>query len=336
MTSVPDGFKLRRPDEDDLPGLQRLIDTYESWLCGEPRTSEEDIAAEANDPEADVAHNWWLIEGAEDAREDGRGATEASRRASGETDTPAAFASLYWPSTCEGRGLVCVHPDHNDEELTPLLTELLEGRARELARSAPANCAPALIVYCDDADARLAGSLTARGYHHVREYLTMRIDLRDGHAPPVWPPGPTIRDARFGVDDRALWRADMDAFSEHFLFHPQSFEGWHGGLFGHADLDPSLWVVAWDGDEVAGQCIGFPRGNAGVVDDLMVGKPWRGRGLGLALLLEVFGRLHERGYDDVFLGVDAENATGAVRVYENAGMRVWRRGGAYRLDLERS
>ena len=163
----------------------------------------------------------------------------------------------------------------------------------------------------------------------------MRADLGSGVAPPAWPPGLAIRDARFGADDRVLWRADQDAFSEHFLSYPQSFEAWRGWLFGHAGLDPHLWIVAWDGDEVAGQCIAVPRGDAGLIDDLMVRKPWRGRGLGSALLREVFGRLHARGYDDVFLGVDAQNATGAVRVYERAGMRVWRRHGMYRLDLDR-
>jgi mycothiol synthase len=304
-----------------------LLDAYESWLCGEPRTSEDDAVAEANDPESDIAHNWWVVEMAGDAASAADGV--------GRSRTPAALACIYWPSTCEGRGLAVVHPDHRDDDkaLTPCLLELIEGRARELARCAPPDRAPALFVYCDDADPGLAGALSSRGYRRVREGFAMRIDLRAGHARPIWPAGITVREARPGVDDRALWRADDEAFSEHFLYHPQSFEVWHGWLFGHAGLDPYLWVVAWDGDEVAGQCIAYPRGSAGLVDDLMVRRPWRRQGLGLALLLEVFGRLHERGYDDVFLGVDAENATGAVRVYEKAGMRVWRRGGSFRLDL---
>jgi ribosomal protein S18 acetylase RimI-like enzyme len=64
-----------------------------------------------------------------------------------------------------------------------------------------------------------------------------------------------------------------------------------------------------------------------------VRKPWRGRGLALALLLEEFARFHARGCDDVYLFVDAENPTGAVRLYEKAGMKVWRRFGHYRLEL---
>ena len=46
-----------------------------------------------------------------------------------------------------------------------------------------------------------------------------------------------------------------------------------------------------------------------------------------------FARLHERGRDDVSLWVDAENATGAVRLYEAAGMHVWRHIGVFKLEL---
>jgi ribosomal protein S18 acetylase RimI-like enzyme len=58
----------------------------------------------------------------------------------------------------------------------------------------------------------------------------------------------------------------------------------------------------------------------GWVDGLCVRRPWRKRGLGLALLLHSYGMFHERGKLRVGLGVDAENITGALRLYEKAGM----------------
>ena len=42
------------------------------------------------------------------------------------------------------------------------------------------------------------------------------------------------------------------------------------------------------------------------------------------MLQHAFGEFARRGFDAVGLGVDAENPTGAVRVYERAGMRVER------------
>jgi ribosomal protein S18 acetylase RimI-like enzyme len=53
-----------------------------------------------------------------------------------------------------------------------------------------------------------------------------------------------------------------------------------------------------------------------------VRKPWRKRGLGLALLHHAFGVFYSRGQPRIALGVDAQNPTGATRLYERAGMHV--------------
>ena len=58
---------------------------------------------------------------------------------------------------------------------------------------------------------------------------------------------------------------------------------------------------------------------------MAVRRPWRGRGVGHALLLAAFRSLRERGHSVARLYVDAQNVTNAVRVYEAAGMHVARR-----------
>jgi ribosomal protein S18 acetylase RimI-like enzyme len=100
-----------------------------------------------------------------------------------------------------------------------------------------------------------------------------------------------------------------------------------------------LWLLAWDGDEVAGQVWAVARdegGSAavGLIEDLSVRKPWRGRGLAAALLAEIFRLLGERGCRTTRLFVDVQNATGALSVYERAGMRMERRIEAYARDLD--
>lgn len=71
--------------------------------------------------------------------------------------------------------------------------------------------------------------------------------------------------------------------------------------------------------------MGAPRGGEVHVEDLSVRRPWRARGLGLALLLDVLRLLAARGYAFVRLFVDAQNASGALGLYLKAGMRVERR-----------
>jgi ribosomal protein S18 acetylase RimI-like enzyme len=60
----------------------------------------------------------------------------------------------------------------------------------------------------------------------------------------------------------------------------------------------------------------------GWVDVLGTRRPYRRRGLAEALLRHVFRELYVRGARQVGLGVDAENPTGATRLYERVGMRV--------------
>jgi ribosomal protein S18 acetylase RimI-like enzyme len=92
------------------------------------------------------------------------------------------------------------------------------------------------------------------------------------------------------------------------------------------NFDPSLWFLAMDGDEIAGVSLCRPRSfhdaETGYVDNLSVRRPWRKKGVGLALLRHSFGEFYRRGKRKVGLGVDAENLTGALRLYEKAGMHV--------------
>ncbi len=53
-------------------------------------------------------------------------------------------------------------------------------------------------------------------------------------------------------------------------------------------------------------------------------REFRGRGLAQLLLRRSFVRYRDLGRAGTQLGVDAENGTGAVRVYESVGMRVTR------------
>ena len=71
----------------------------------------------------------------------------------------------------------------------------------------------------------------------------------------------------------------------------------------------------------------------GMVDVLGVRRPWRQKGLGLALLHNTFGEFLRRGYKRVGLGVDTQNLSGATRLYKKAGMEVDREFVVYEKEL---
>jgi mycothiol synthase len=95
-------------------------------------------------------------------------------------------------------------------------------------------------------------------------------------------------------------------------------------------FDPSLTVLATDDDgEVVGLAVcragaeGAPE--EGWIRDLGVVPTWRGRGLGMALLLDALRTFRIRGLTGAALEVDDVTIGAAVRLYERAGLRIVRR-----------
>ena len=174
------------------------------------------------------------------------------------------------------------------------------------------------------------------GYTLVRHSFQMRIEL-DGEVPkPQWPDGLVVRNFRPGDAERVC-AAQQDAFADHWDFHPQSFEQWRVFTIDRHDFDPSLWWLVEDGDQLVAVALNWWHASGdpefGWVQILGVRPAWRRRGLATALLQQSFRTFRERGATRVGLGVDAENTTGAVGLYERAGMRPIRRNDIYEKRL---
>lgn len=179
----------------------------------------------------------------------------------------------------------------------------------------------------DAEDEALRELLADAGYAVVRSSYTMERSLDGTSERPTWPTG--IETRPFDVRDATVVHAaENEAFADHWDYAPSSFEAWCAWNLG-PETDLSLIRIAWAGEEVAGLCITRARrgedDSVGWVGVLGVRRPWRRRGLGEALLRDAFVLLAERGKRAVGLGVDADNTTGAVALYERVGMHVARR-----------
>lgn len=167
-----------------------------------------------------------------------------------------------------------------------------------------------------------------RGFNRIRSSYEMRIEMDEAPSAPVWSEGITLKTGSHD-DIPAIYRAFEESFRDHFGHIQEPFEE---GLakFSHflksEGQDPSMWFLAMEGEEIAGISLCRPEGYSekemGWVNILGVLRPWRKRGIGVALLKHSFCELYRRGRRIAGLGVDAENLTGALRLYEKAGMHV--------------
>lgn len=171
-------------------------------------------------------------------------------------------------------------------------------------------------------DAAAHRLLESLGYRSVRRFWRMTIDLQEEPSQPEWPAH--IVPEPFRLDAAEAFHAALeDGFADHWNHTPEPFEDFRRRKLENPALDLSLWRVVRSGREIVGGAIcDADRYGGGWVDALFTRREWRRRGVGEALLLDAFGKFWARGTRRVGLGVDAQNPTGATRLYERVGMRV--------------
>ncbi|MEW6239750.1 MAG: GNAT family N-acetyltransferase [Chloroflexota bacterium] len=298
------GFSLRPASWADLaPVAQLILDVCTA--DGDPTVAvtPEELAREWKNPGFTLERDAWVV-----AAADGRvvGYEE--------------FVNRHAHASLNGDGYV--HPTYLGNGIGTAMLRALEARAREEVQLA----APDLRVYIRNGMA-VTDTLGRRmheneGYRAVRYSWRMEITLDGAPPAPNWPAGVELRPFVLSDHDRAVFEAHEEAFSDHWGHTPGTHETWQHRMTGRDDFDPSLWFIAWDGDRIAGYSLCRFRMGIGWVRTLGVRRPWRKQGLGLALLYHSFGEFHRRGMMTIGLGVDAQNPTGATRLYQKAGMHV--------------
>jgi mycothiol synthase len=179
-------------------------------------------------------------------------------------------------------------------------------------------------------------------YRQTRSLYHMLIEMDMPLPEPEFPAGITLRTYNPEMDAEAVYLAEQDAFRDHFGYVEKPIEeGLKRWKYDREQegYDPSLYFLAIDGPsgEIAGinlcRTHSYYDPDTGWVRSLAVRRPWRKRGLGLALLRHAFNEFYRRGKRKVGLGVDAQNLTGALRLYEGAGMHVDQAYDTYETEL---
>jgi len=138
---------------------------------------------------------------------------------------------------------------------------------------------------------------------------------------------------------RKVWEASVEAFRDHWGYDADSepFETW----FDRRIQQPALWQAAWSGDEVVGMVLPYIdeienkeyRRKRGWTENICVRRPWRGKGVAKALIASSLRLLKELGMTEACLGVDAQNLSGALQLYELMGYRITQRSTIWRKPM---
>jgi ribosomal protein S18 acetylase RimI-like enzyme len=223
--------------------------------------------------------------------------------------------------------------------LLPFMLSAIEDHLRELAAAAPPG-EKVLETFGGDSTPDRDELIVRAGFEPVRFFYSMvRPHLDDLPDAPL-PPGLEIREVQ-PEHLRAIWDAQNEAFRDHWGWSDPGEEEYQQYLTDPVGSDASLWRVAWDGDEVAGQVRSYIHAEEnerhgrlrGHTEFISVRRPWRRRGLARALIAASFPLLRARGMTEAALGVDTENTSGALRLYESCGFLPVNRSAVYRKPL---
>lgn len=225
-----------------------------------------------------------------------------------------------------------VHPDYARSTLYSYLFAWIEQQAREFIPLAPAEARVALNTFGVEKNQQSLQAIEQAGFVYVRSAFRMQIDMDAPPPAPQWPEGIALRPFTQEMA-RAVHIADEEAFSDHWGHVPSSFEIFEHWFMHSPSFDPTLWFLPCEGEQIAGCALCEYRGKLGWVGSLSVRRPWRRRGLALALLYALFGEFYRRGTRQVALDVDAQSLTGATHLYEKAGMRVVFQENQYQKEL---
>jgi mycothiol synthase len=205
-----------------------------------------------------------------------------------------------------------VHPELRGQGIGSFLVEWAERAASEAGMEAVRVAVPA-------PDRRAKELLERRDFRYLRSFYRMVIDLDRPPEPPRWPEGFSVARYEPG-EEYVLYEVLEDAFADHWEHEPRTFEQWSEHV--NIERDLCFLVRADDGSVAAAEICQEQRFGAGWIGVIGVRRPWRRHGLGEALVRLAFQELYRLGRRRVGLGVDAENTSGATRLYERVGMRV--------------
>jgi mycothiol synthase len=257
---------------------------------------------------------------------------------------PVAYNRVFWYQEENGPRIYTVFgfllPEWRRKGIGTAMLRWGEARLRVIAADHPKEGPHYFQSFVTDTEKGTIALLEAEGYQAIRYGFEMVRDLSEPFPAAPMPAGLEVRP----VEEkhlRAIWEAAVEAFRDHWGYAPPK-EDEYQQMLADPHFDPSIWKIAWDGDQVAGMVQNFVNQNEneeyerlrGYTEGICVRRPWRKRGLAKSLIVQSMQMFKEMGMTETALGVDAENTSGALYLYKSCGYKVVKQSTTFRKEMK--
>jgi len=254
-----------------------------------------------------------------------------------------AFIRIFWEKETDGNRAYWhygfVLPEWRERGMGRAMVRWANAHAREIEASLGSGGLAHISTSVYSTMPLAESLMKEEQYAPVRYSFNMETPDLDHIPDAPMPEGLEVRPAtpeHYG----AIWAASAEAFQDHWgatEIDEADYDRW----LTDPRLDHKLWQVAWEGDQVAGMILNFINyeynertgRKLGYTEDISVRRPWRRRGLARALLSRSMKMFKDMGMEQTALGVDTENPSGALQLYESMGYREVMRDTVYRKNL---
>ena len=307
-STLPEGFVVRAPRLDELDVVAGMIAVCDTSDLGQPDYSREELLDDWQREHFNLA-------------DDARVVFNSEGRIVGYMDVCYFRDGMFLNPNGN------VLPAYRPLGIEHYLYRLMEERADQYAREAKVRDGldiPA--IWTLSVNDRTNQLLEMEGFGIVSREVEMQIEMEREPEKPECPHGINAHPLVVMNNVHTLHiihRLIQDAFSEigHCI---QPFDEWEANAISRRDFDASLVFVAEAAGEVVGVAMGYDMPGGGWIRQVAVERQWRRRGIALQLMRTMLSEFYRRGIRTVGLTVDPQNVTGAPRVYERAGMHVFR------------
>ncbi|MEU4193040.1 GNAT family N-acetyltransferase [Kribbella sp. NPDC026611] len=321
--SWPEGIDVRPIGKGDVEAWAALIAAKEKVDQTGENYGSEDLAEELGDPGLDLARDTIALWA--DGRMIGYGKAEVS-------------PTIIDVDRVRTEG--AIDPEWRRRGLGTTLMHWLIQRAGELHTEHHPDAPGEVRTGANSTNVGADRMLKKLGFTEQRYFFDMRRPLDQPVPEVALPDG--LRLVGFDPSyDEALRLTHNEVFRDHWGTTPKEPDEWRIWFTGSRTFRPAVSYLLLDGETIATYVLSYEwdadTAVTGVREVYIGGvgtrREYRGRGLARAVLAKVMTEAAQAGYQRAGLGVDADNPTGALGLYERLGYTVHAKTISYRLPL---